>query len=180
MLVVNGPVGAHFFSLLYMDTQAILEEVEKEIAPALNHMGYELIERELVLESGRFTLRLFIDKEGGVNVADCEHVSHGIGDLIEVKEIVPVAYNLEISSPGILRPLRRHQDFVKYSGSTIRLKTLAPIDGRSNYKGFLEGIVGDDIVMVIDETHFKIPFNMLAKARIEEEIKIPNSKKETN
>ena len=175
-----------------MDIQAILEKVEKEIAPALTHMGYDLIERELVLESGRFTLRLFIDKEGGVNVGDCERVSHGIGDLIEVKEIVPVAYNLEISSPGILRPLRRREDFLKYSGSIIRLKTLAPIDGRSNYKGILEGIIGDDVVMIVDETHFKIPLNMLAKARIEEEIKpgsgllknqnrdLTPSKKETN
>jgi ribosome maturation factor RimP len=152
-----------------MDTQAILKRVEELLAPVLSNLGYDLIERELVMESGRFTLRLYIDKEGGVTVADCETATHGVEDLIEVEGIIPAGYNLEVSSPGINRPLRRRQDFEKYCGARIRLKTLEQIDGRGNYKGTLERLEGDEIVMEVDGQHYRIPFAKLAKARLDVE-----------
>ncbi|MFH0799183.1 MAG: ribosome maturation factor RimP [Pseudomonadota bacterium] len=155
-----------------MDIQATLKRVEELVSPVLENLGYELIERELILESGRWVLRLYIDREGGVTIDDCERASHGIEDLIAVEEAIPASYTLEMSSPGINRPLRRRKDFEKYRGARIRLKTLGQIDGRGNFKGTLEGLDGEHIIMEIDGTRYRVPYSELAKARIEEE-KIP-------
>lgn len=159
-----------------MDTQAILQKVEELLTPVLANLGYDLIERELVMESGRWTLRLYIDKEGGVTIDDCAQASHSVEDLIEVEGVIPAGYNLEVSSPGINRPLRRREDFEKFCGSRIRLKTLEQIDGRGNYKGTLERLEGDEIVMEVDGQHYRIPFAKLAKARLDIEVIPPKTK----
>lgn len=153
-----------------MDIQLIYKKVEDVVGPALAHLGYELVEREFLQESGRWTLRLYIDKEGGVTIDDCATASRSIEDLIEVEEIVPCAYSLEVSSPGINRPLRWKKDFERFKGSQIKLKATEQIDGRGNYKGTLEGLEGDDIVIIVDGTRFKVPYSMLAKARLDVEI----------
>lgn len=175
MVLVRFEVGAGvpiFFWLNDMDIQNILKRVEEIVQPILDNLGFELIERELVQESGRLILRLYIDKidKGGkVTIDDCARVSHAVEDVIEVSDVIDTRYSLEVSSPGINRPLRRRKDFEKYLGSTIKLKTLTPIDGRGNYKGVLESIQGDDIVMIVDGVMFRIPFETLAKARLEED-----------
>lgn len=153
-----------------METQAILEKVEGLLVPILGHMGYELIERELAMGAGRWVLRLYVDKPGGVSIDDCAQVSRGIEDVIEVEGVIPQAYALEVSSPGINRPLRRRQDFERFSGQLIRLRTVEPLGGRSNFKGMLERLEGDEIVMEVDGRHYRIPYGLLAKARLEEEI----------
>lgn len=153
-----------------MDTLFTLKNVEDLVGPVLDNLGYELIERELVMESGRWVLRLYIDKDGGVGISDCERVSHSVEDLIEVEGVIPHAYSLEVSSPGINRPLRRKRDFEKYKGHNIKLRTLEPINGRGNYRGALQGIDGDDIVMTIDGVEFRIPYDALAKARLQQTV----------
>lgn len=152
-----------------MDISLILNKVNELIEPVLANFGYELIEREFVSASGRWVLRLYIDKEGGVTIDDCAFVSHAIEHLIEVEEIIPVSYSIEVSSPGTARPIRRKKDFEKFVGSEIRLKTLMPINGRANFKGILEKIDGDDIVMVVDGAQHRVPLSTLARARLEPE-----------
>jgi len=152
-----------------MDTKKILNQVESLVSPVLENLGYVLIEQELANESGRWVLRLYIDKEGGVTIDDCARASRGIEDLLEVEGAVPVAYNLEISSPGVFRPLRKRDDFEKFQGERIRLKTLEPVDGRSNYLGILLGFEGDDIMMMVDGEKYKIPYSALSKAKLEPE-----------
>lgn len=152
-----------------MDLQTILEKVEDLLAPIFGHMGYELIERELQMEGGRWVLRLYIDKPEGVTIDDCERASRGVEDVIEIEGLVPQAYALEVSSPGINRPLRRREDFERFQGSTIRLKTREPIAGRSNYKGTLEKLDGDEIVMDVEGRRYRIPYRLLARARVEDE-----------
>lgn len=175
MVLVRFEVGAGvpiFFWLISMNIQNILKRVEEIVQPILDNIGFELIERELVQDSGRLILRLYInkiDKDGKVTIDDCARVSHEVEDVIEVSEVIDARYSLEVSSPGINRPIRRRKDFEKYLGSTIKLKTLTPIDGRSNYKGVLESIQGDDIVIIVDGVMFRIPFEALAKARLEED-----------
>lgn len=164
----NGPVEPIFFQP-NMNTQDILKKVEEIAGPVLENLGFELVERELIMESGRWILRLYIDKEGGVTIDDCSRASRSVEDVIEIEEIVPGHYNLEMSSPGINRPLRFRRHFEKFRGSAIKLKTLHPIDGRSNYKGILDGMDGDDILMTVDGMKFRVPFAELAKARLNED-----------
>lgn len=159
-----------------MDLQALLKRVEEVVAPVLSHLGYDLIERELSMDSGRWVLRLFIDKAGGVTLDDCERASRGVEDIIEVEGLIPHAYCLEVSSPGIPRPIRRREDFERFCGACIRLKTHAPVDGRSNFKGTLERFEGDEIVMEVDGQHFRIPYAAMAKAKLVEEPAPPKEK----
>jgi ribosome maturation factor RimP len=149
-----------------MDKLIMLEQIEELVSPALAQLGYELIEREYVQDGGHWVLRLFIDKSDGITVGDCAQASRGIQDLIEVEGLIPDNYRLEISSPGIERPIRRRVDFEKLSGSTVKLKTLNPVDGRSNYRGTLEGLDGDEIVMAVDGIRYRVPYKELARARV--------------
>jgi ribosome maturation factor RimP len=166
-----GPLEPIFFSRdIEMDVVLVLARVEETVSPVLEQLGYQLVERELVPQAGGWVLRLYIDKEGGVTIDDCARASRGIEDLIEVEELVPAKYTLEVSSPGVDRPLRRRQDFERYRGSTIRLKTHHPVNGRSNYKGTLEGLEGDDIVMTVDGVRYRLPISELAKARVEAKV----------
>ena len=121
-------------------------------------------------EQGRWVIRLYIDREGGVNIDDCEMASRALEDLIDVELDIPHSYSLEVSSPGVHRPLRRPEDFARYRGATIRLKTRYPIDGRSNYKGVIEDVTGEAVAMVVDGMRFSIPFEALSKARLDEDL----------
>ncbi|HPQ81331.1 MAG TPA: ribosome maturation factor RimP [bacterium] len=153
-----------------------MKRVEELLEPVLSNMGYELVERELATEGGRPTLRLYIDKEGGVTIDDCAAASRGVEDLLEVEDVMPSGYNLEVSSPGIDRPLRRRKDFERYCGSRVRIRTFEPIEGRGNFKGTLERLDGDEIVMEVDGRHYRIPFGSVAKARLDVEKIPPKSK----
>ena len=149
-----------------MDRLIMLEQVEELVSPVMSQLGYELVEREYVQDAGGWVLRLYVDKSDGVTIDDCARVSRGVEDLIEVEGLISGNYRLEVSSPGLERPIRRRVDFEKLSGSTIKLKTLNPVDGRSNYRGILEGLDGDEIVMAVDGMRYRIPYCELAKARV--------------
>lgn len=152
-----------------MDREGTLQRVETLLGPVLGHLGYELIERELVMDGGRWVLRLYVDKLGGVTVGDCERASRGVEDLLEVEGLLPEACRLEVSSPGIRRPIRRREDFEKYAGSRVRVRTRAPLEGRSNYVGILRRFEKDEIVLEIDGRERRIPYSELERARLEED-----------
>jgi ribosome maturation factor RimP len=159
-----------------MSREEILQKLESVCTPVLAEMGYRLIEWEFLNEQGRWIVRLFIDSDGGVTIEDCARASHALEDLIEVEIDMGRPYSLEVSSPGEKRPLRRHEDFERYQGSTIRLKTLYPVDGRSNYKGIIEDVTGDTVSMVVDGMRYRIPFEALKKANLEEDVERSSAK----
>jgi ribosome maturation factor RimP len=159
-----------------LDIKAIEQKAEQVTRPVLANLGYELIASEFLMESGRWTLRLFIDKVRGVTIDDCERASHAVEDLLEVEEVVPVEYSLEVSSPGLLRPLARRQDFEKHVGDRIKVKTAHPIDGRSHFKGILAALEGEDLVMIIDNARYCVPLSAVGRARLDPEL-FPERKK---
>ncbi len=134
--------------------------------PVVNGMGYDLIEIEYLPNPKHGVLRLYIDKEEGIKVEDCSAVSHQISALIDVEDAVPGQYNLEISSPGMDRPLRRIQDFQRFSGEVVKLKTSMEIDGRRNYKGTLLGVDDDQVVVECEDTEVRLPITAIDKARL--------------
>jgi ribosome maturation factor RimP len=149
-----------------MDKVAQLETIAKMLKPVLASMGYQLVERELVTDMGRLILRLYIDKEGGVTLDDCSEASRAISAHLDVEDPIPGKYDLEVSSPGVERPLRYPEDFARYAGETIKLRTLEPLEGRQNYRGVLKGCDANNINMTVDGKEFVIPFSALLKARI--------------
>lgn len=143
-----------------------VEKVRSLIAPVLETLGYELIDVRQVSELGRNILRVCIDCEGGVKLADCERVSREIETLLEVEGDIRDRYSLEVSSPGLNRPLVKETDFVRFAGKVAAVKTREPIDGRRNYKGMLKGVEEGRAVMVIDGQEYRVPLDLIEKAHL--------------
>ncbi len=143
------------------------EVVRGLIEPLVAYAGMELIDVEYGREPSGVILRLIIDKPGGVTIDDCSYINHLAGDFLEAKDSVPGSYNLEVSSPGINRPLKKKDDFERFAGQKILIKTRELIEGRKNFKGILNGIKGNFIVVSSEKMIFNIPFELIAKARLD-------------
>lgn len=144
-----------------------LENIEQLIEPIASAEGLELVACEWSTELGRKSLRVYVDKPGGVQLADCEQLSHLLGPVLDVEEIIHEKYNLEVSSPGLNRPLKKLEDFKKFAGEKIRLITDVPLNNRSRFTGVLEGIEKENILINVDGQSYKIPHSTLEKAHIE-------------
>ena len=134
--------------------------------PVVKGMGYDLIEIEHFPNPKHGVLRLYIDKEGGVNVDDCSTVSRQVSALIDVEDPVSGQFNLEISSPGADRPLRRLVDFQRFIGSLVKLKTVMPLEGQRNFKGRLLEASEETVVIETDDEEISLPMSAVEKARI--------------
>ena len=137
-----------FFLKRHMQRQkhTIIDEVSRLVAPVIEDMGYELVDVEYATNYGKWVLRLYVDKEGGITLDDCALTSREVGDLIDVKDIIDHEYVLEVSSPGLNRPLKKEKDYLRALGKKIRLRTISPVEGRRNFTGtlktFQEGTLG--------------------------------------
>jgi len=120
------------------DMTFITKQVSDLIEPILNEMKFELIDVEYLSDRGRWALRIYIDKDGGVTLDDCAAVSGELGDLIDIKNIIEQEYVLEVSSPGLNRPLKKEADFIRAIGKKIKVRTRTPVDGRRNFTGVLK------------------------------------------
>ena len=148
----------------------ILEKVRQIAAPLCAQEGLELIEVEFGGAGGRQTLRLFIDKPGGVSLDDCTSVSHAVSAALDVEDPIIGAYDLEVSSPGLDRPLRTPEHFQKYAGERVRVKTYAPISETDNRKTFVGKLIGYEegfVVVDVDGTLFRVPHAQVSKANVE-------------
>jgi ribosome maturation factor RimP len=128
--------------------------------------GMELVDLEYRREGRRWMLRLFIDKDGGVTLDDCASISRELGDLLDVKDIIPQAYVLEVSSPGLNRRLRKKEDFARFAGQKVRLQLFVPIDGRRKIVGELEGVEDDAVVVAAPEGRCSVNLKDIAKANL--------------
>lgn len=132
--------------------------------------GLELVHWEVVGPRNNFVLRIYIDKPGGVSHGDCETVSNQVGTLLDVEDLIPNRYVLEVSSPGIERGLYKPADYERFSGRRIKLKTSRPIDGQRNFRGKLIGLVGENVSVDADgRGQIEIPYDEIVKANIEYE-----------
>ena len=136
------------------------------IEPVLEPEGIELVEIEFKMESGRWTLRLYIDLPGGVSLDDCELVSRQVGALLDIKNPIEHPYNLEVSSPGINRVLRKEKDFNRFAGSAVRVKTRRKVSGRRNFSGVLKGMENSRIVLEVEGNRVEIDPEDVEKAQL--------------
>lgn len=134
------------------------KRIEELIQPTVTEMGYELIDVEFVKEGPNWYLRIFIDKEGGVTIDDCEAVSKTLEKIFDEKDPIEQAYFLEISSPGIDRPLKKKEDFIKYNGEMVDVKLYKPYEGSKEYTGKLVGYDENDGTVTIEVDDKNIAF----------------------
>jgi len=147
-------------------TQSVIELIE----PGLLAKGIELVDVEFKKEGKNWVLRVFIDKEGGVTLEDCQKVSGLVGDLIEVEEVIEPAYTMEVSSPGLNRVLKKEKDFIRFSGKKIGVQCHAPLNGRKKFTGILKNFKNQSIHLEVDGQLQIIPINRVAKANLVIEI----------
>jgi ribosome maturation factor RimP len=143
-------------------TQSLTELIE----PGLLAKGLELIDVEFKKEGKNWVLRIYIDREGGVTLEDCQKVSSLAGDLIEVEDVIEPVYTLEVSSPGLNRVLKKEKDFFKYSGKKINVQCHAPMDGRKKFTGILTDFIDQSIHLEVDGQQHLIPLSLVAKANL--------------
>jgi len=151
-----------------------LERICNAVAERL---GYEVVDVEFQRESQGFVLRVYIDCPAGVSLKDCETVSRDLGATLDVEEIMSRSYRLEVSSPGLRRPLRHEEHFRRFSGSKVRIRTRDPIDGRRNFAGTLMGVDEGRVLLKLDSGIVAIPLVEIRKANVEYDFAAAGSKR---
>lgn len=133
---------------------------------AVAAIGFELLGVEFVRAGKHSTLRVYIDSENGVDVDDCADVSHQVSAVLDIEDPISTEYNLEISSPGMDRPLFKPSQYEKVLSQTISVKLHMPIDGRRNYKGQLIKCDEHDFEIQVDNQTFTLTYNNVLKANL--------------
>jgi ribosome maturation factor RimP len=151
----------------------ICEQITDIAQPILKSVGLELVDIEFVKAGRDAVLRLFIDKEGGISLEDCAGVSRELSAILDVEDIVPGNYTLEVSSPGLDRPLKKPADYERFTGRLVKLRTYEPLpddagNKRKTFVGNLEGLVDGVVRMRLTEGQTaSIPLDKVAKANLE-------------
>ncbi len=150
------------------DTAAeIVEQTTRMVEPILNESALKLVDIELRQAGKRWLLRIYIDKEGGVSIADCERVSRELERLLDVENIIDHPYVLEVSSPGLTRPLKKKADFERAKGKMSRIVSRAEIDGKQEFRGEIIDVLDEEVAIRVDGTTHSIPLSAIAKANLE-------------
>lgn len=150
-----------------MERREVVRNAWRELEPELQLYGVELVEVEYGRQGASDLLRLFIDKEGGVTIDDCADMSRQVSAVLDKLNIIDNEYMLEVSSPGIDRPIRKPADFEAYVGEAIRLQTDVPVDGRKRFRGVLSGFEEGMICMRVDDAEYRIHIENLKTARLD-------------
>lgn len=143
-----------------------LEQLQALLAPVVEALGYQCWGIEYISQGRHSLLRIFIDKEGGVLVEDCEIVSRQVSGVLDVEDPIAVEYTLEVSSPGMDRPLFTLEQFAAHAGDQVKIKLRTPFEGRRNFQGLLRGVEEQDVVVQIDDHEFLLPIDSIDKANI--------------
>jgi ribosome maturation factor RimP len=152
------------------EAERIVKGVSRIAESLLPEFGMEMVDVEFRLERGGWTLRVFIDKEGGVTIGDCASVSRDLGDLVDAENIIDHPYVLEVSSPGLDRPLRKEQDFIRSIGKLIKVEMASPINKRKNFTGRLAHVEDGTVRLLVDDADlFELPIDEIKRARIKYE-----------
>jgi ribosome maturation factor RimP len=146
---------------------ALSQVIERIVTPTVEGMGYELV-RLTVSGGQRKTLQVMAERKDGQNMSleDCTHLSRAISAVLDVEDPIEGAYSLEVSSPGIDRPLTRAKDYERFAGFEAKLETLAPIDGRKRFKGKLLGLEGSTVKIDVEGTPLALPLEEIEKAKL--------------
>ena len=172
--IVITPIGGRFPLHIEQDGQRALEEttdrllatIQGFVDPLLNDMGMELVEVQFRREGPGWVLRFFIDKEGGITIDDCAAVSREVSAYLEVEDLISHAYHLEVSSPGLERPLKKKTDFMRFADRLVRIKLREPLGEQKVLIGTLLGLEEDAVVLELDKETVRIDLENISRARL--------------
>lgn len=148
-------------------TAALERRIETLITPTIADMGFDLV-RVRVFGQQRLRLQVMVERSDGAapTVDDCADVSRAVSAVLDVDDPIAGAYTLEVSSPGIDRPLVRRADFDRFAGFAAKVEMDVPIGGRRRFSGRLLGLAGDDVRLIADGGEVALPFDRIAKAKL--------------
>ena len=153
-----------------MEREATIATLRQAVEPLLAGEGMSLVDLQWARRGPRWVLTLFIEREGGVTLDDCARISRQVGERIEVDNLIDHAYTLEVSSPGLDRPLRTLADFARFHEHLVRIVTTMPIQGRSTIVGRLKGVEGQTVLIEAKRVGtVPIPVTQIKHARLEVE-----------
>lgn len=145
---------------------AIHDKLTTLAEPAITAMGYELVGLEYRPNKSEGLLRIYIDAADGITLEDCEAVSHQISGVLDVDDPIPGAYRLEISSPGVDRPLFKAADFERFDGCEVRIRLLSLWEGRRKFRGTLRGLRDGSAIIEEDGVEYAVPLERIDKANL--------------
>jgi ribosome maturation factor RimP len=153
-----------------------VESIQALIEPSVEALGFELWGLELIAQ-GRFsTLRIYIESAKGITVDDCAEVSHQVSGILDVEDPITNQYTLEVSSPGVDRPLFKQAHYEQYIGQFMRVRLHSPFDGRRKFAGVLMGLEADEIVLLVDQEEYLLPIDAIDKAALDTTMVVKLSK----
>ncbi len=157
-----------FWPIFYLWSSIALQDTQLQqlLEPTVVGLGYELVGVERVRDRGDLIVRVYIDQPQGIRVEDCERVSRQISGLLDVEDPVRERYTLEVSSPGIDRPLFTPEHFSRYSGRQARIRLRQAVENQKNYIGVLQGCNENEVLIEIQDTVHRLPFALIEKARL--------------
>jgi ribosome maturation factor RimP len=142
------------------------DQLQAMLAPAVTALGFEFWGLEYLTHGRQAMLRVFIDSPNGINVEDCAKVSRQLSAVLDVEDPITVEYTLEVSSPGMDRPLFTLEQYGRYIGEQIKIRLRAPFEGRRNFSGQLKGIEAEEVVIVVEDHEYLLPIEMIDKAEL--------------
>lgn len=144
----------------------IQSQIEDYIRPVLQDMGYELWGCQFITMGRGSLLRVYIDKQDGIGIEDCEQASLRISAALDVEDPISGNYSLEVSSPGVPRPLFYSEQYQRYAGHEVIVKLIKPYEGKRKYTGIISAVDGDNLVLQVAEEELVFPFSSIAKANL--------------
>lgn len=151
---------------------AIISRLEELIRPLVESQGSDLVELQYGQpKRGRGILRLFVDTPGGITIEELTRINRIVGGLLEVHDVIPGSYNLEVSSPGLTRALKKPEDYQRYIGRLVRVTTRAPREGSQVHSGILQGLEDGQVCLQEGESVLRIPLDEIARARLDLDLK---------
>ncbi len=149
-----------------MMMRQVSPQLQSLVEPVVVALGCELVGVEYLRGPRGGTLCVYIDRDGGVTVDDCARVSHQLSGALDVEDLIADEYTLEVSSPGIDRPLFKKDDFARFTGHPVRVRLYTGVAGRRNFRGVLQGMRGEDVVIDVDGSETSLPFREIEKANL--------------
>ncbi len=145
---------------------SIRDQLYRVITPVVEGLGYELVGIEYLPQGKHSLLRVYVDQEVGITLDDCEKVSRQVSAVMDVEDPLSGHYNLEISSPGLERPLFVEEHYQRFVGNQVFIRMSIPLDGRRRFEGRLLGVEDGEVMLEIEEEQFRLPLTQVEKAHL--------------